>query len=134
MKIIESAGPGWRLWRKGWPYPIAKLRTDGSLWTVLQLGFTEEAVQFLLDNPSELAKEVCFLTPAGMHCPRAEHTVNLGVFLAMAVKHRAGLLGDKFGPDGRPKRARVAARRSSTGAGFQSVNQAQATLVSTQAP
>jgi hypothetical protein len=133
VKIIESAGAGWLLWRKGLPAPIAKLTTLGELWKVLHPGTTEEVVQYMLDNPSLVALEECFLTPAGMYCPSAQHAVNLGVFLGIAPKHRSGLLGDKFGPDGRPRKARIAARRSSTGAGFKSVQTPQAPQLSTQA-
>jgi hypothetical protein len=112
VKLIESAGPGWLLWRKGLPAPIAKLKTSGELWKILHPGTTEEVVEWIFTAPSERAVQECFLTPAGMGQPREEHAVNLGVFLSIAPKHRAGLLGDKFGPDGRPKRARVTARRS----------------------
>jgi hypothetical protein len=136
VKVINSAGPGWQLWRKGWPHPLAKLTTNGEVWTV-HPGFTEEALQFLLDNPSDLARKECFLTPAGMRFPKGEHAVNLGVFLDLAVKHRSGLLGDKFGPTGRPRKARVVARktalRPSIHAAPMVTNGAQATHGSTRA-
>jgi hypothetical protein len=104
MKVINSAGPGWHLWRKGWPHPLAKLTTDGEVWTA-HPGFTEEAIAWILTAPSALALQDCFLTPAGMRFPEAQHAVNLGVFLDLAVKHRAGLLGDKYGAGGRPRKA-----------------------------
>jgi hypothetical protein len=132
VKITDSAGPGWQLWRKGWPHPLAKLTTSGDVWAV-HAGFTEEAIGWILTAPSALARQDCFLTPAGMRFPKAEHMVNLGVFLDLAVKHRSGLLGDKFGVAGRPRKAHVVARRSKPGAGFDSVPTAQAISVSTQA-
>jgi hypothetical protein len=39
MKIVKSAGAGWRLWRRGVPAPIAKLTNAGELERVLHPGY-----------------------------------------------------------------------------------------------
>jgi hypothetical protein len=95
--INRGLRAGWLVWIHGQADPLVAITADGEL-PDSKPGMTTYDLYVLgllrgLFNYPGIASKV-FLTPLGIHQPRAENSILLTRFLAIDPKHRKGLLED----------------------------------------